>query len=29
MWASCGPSHDHEASFAGLRRALLVGRTAA
>jgi AraC-like DNA-binding protein len=23
MWASCGPNHDHEASFAGLRRALL------
>jgi AraC-like DNA-binding protein len=23
MWRSCGPSHDHEASFARLRRALL------
>jgi AraC-like DNA-binding protein len=22
-WRSCGPSHDHEASYAGLRRALL------
>jgi AraC-like DNA-binding protein len=22
-WASCGPNHDHEASFAGLRQALL------
>jgi AraC-like DNA-binding protein len=24
MWKSCGPSHDHEASFAGLRHALLA-----
>lgn len=27
-WKSCGPNHDHEASYAGLRRALLAaGRT--
>jgi AraC-like DNA-binding protein len=24
MWRSCGPNHDHEASYAGLRRALLA-----
>jgi AraC-like DNA-binding protein len=24
MWTSCGPNHDHEISYAGLRRALLV-----
>jgi AraC-like DNA-binding protein len=24
MWKSCGPNHDHEASFAGLRRALFA-----
>jgi AraC-like DNA-binding protein len=24
MWASCGPNHDHEASFARLRRALVA-----
>jgi AraC-like DNA-binding protein len=23
MWRSCGPSHDHDATYAGLRRALL------
>jgi AraC-like DNA-binding protein len=23
MWASCGPNHDHDATFAGVRRALL------
>jgi AraC-like DNA-binding protein len=28
MWKSCGPTHDHEASFAGLRRALLAPRIA-
>jgi AraC-like DNA-binding protein len=28
MWKSCGPTHDHEASFAGLRRALLAPRLA-
>ena len=26
MWRSCGPTHDHAASFAGLRRALLSAR---
>lgn len=25
MWRSCGPNHDHDASYAGLRRALLAG----
>jgi AraC-like DNA-binding protein len=25
-WRSCGPTHDHEASYAGLRRALLTAR---
>lgn len=25
MWSSCGPNHDHEASYGGLRRALLAG----
>jgi AraC-like DNA-binding protein len=24
MWASCGPNHDHAASYAGLQRALLA-----
>jgi AraC-like DNA-binding protein len=24
MWRSCGPTHDHDASYAGLRRALLT-----
>jgi AraC-like DNA-binding protein len=24
MWRSCGPNHDHDASYAGLRRALLT-----
>jgi AraC-like DNA-binding protein len=24
-WKSCGPTHDHEPSYAGLRRALLAG----
>jgi hypothetical protein len=24
MWTSCGPNHDHEASFARLRRALVA-----
>jgi AraC-like DNA-binding protein len=24
MWRSCGPTHDHEASYAGLRHALLA-----
>jgi AraC-like DNA-binding protein len=24
MWRSCGPNHDHEASYGGLRRALLA-----
>jgi AraC-like DNA-binding protein len=26
MWQNCGPNHDHEASYAGLRRALLAAR---
>jgi AraC-like DNA-binding protein len=26
MWRSCGPNHDHEASYAGLRRALEAAR---
>jgi AraC-like DNA-binding protein len=25
-WKHCGPSHDHDASYAGLRRALLAAR---
>jgi AraC-like DNA-binding protein len=25
-WRSCGPNHDHEASYAGMRRALLATR---
>jgi AraC-like DNA-binding protein len=26
MWRSCGPNHDHDVSYAGLRRALLAAR---
>jgi AraC-like DNA-binding protein len=29
MWRSCGPNHDHEASYGGLRRALLATRAGA